>query len=249
MWINNIRTAEFYLYSFNILLFTYNIVFQRQTVQHYKYFECLYLFFYPTCWILQTLPVQNWSKYILQLFYNQNTFLGEPWLCVSDYVQHSRIQDGWQQWTRDCTLQKQNWGTHEWNFGLKQVRSPLLKVPWWKPKCVPWFYNQKYSKTYPNGDGLNFKKECGWSFTIWDLIHSTLWLQSQTGTAKHKRQVAAEQLWFYYLQLRPLDLWNTVGARWEPTQLKMHQVAECATKICRQPEEVACLYLSTWWWM
>lgn len=72
--INNYKAMQSFIYI-HLIFFDIQHNYQTQAVQH-KYFECY--FFPPTCWIIQMLPVQHRSKYILQLCYNQNAFLGNP---------------------------------------------------------------------------------------------------------------------------------------------------------------------------
>lgn len=118
------------------------------------------------CWILQRVPIQHWLKYILQLCYNQNR---EPWLCRWLCATFMYIR-----WVRKLSTylklivhyekkRKQrilhcNQEIHKLHFGLKQVRSPFLKVPWWEPKMFHYFTKHKDNKIFPIGNGNKFKR-------------------------------------------------------------------------------------------
>lgn len=155
-------------------------------MQHNKYSECFFLSnkLNPPKTSLTTLFEIHFTA-VLQSKHIRR----EPWLCVSDYVQPSCIQVGWQKWAfikeivhfRMKKQKKEGFyiATEKYmnlTLGFNCFGSPFLKVPWWEPKNVPWFYKKhKDNKILPkNGDGNKFKKECHQSVTIKDLASKTV---------------------------------------------------------------------------
>lgn len=110
-------------------------------------------------WTSYTTLVEKHFTAVLQ----SKHILREPWLCVSDYVQPSFIQVGWEKWAFIKRLYNSRQKTEDFTLQLKKMWIKLWVETGWIPflnsaiagtkKVLHDFTKHTDNKTFPNGDG------------------------------------------------------------------------------------------------